>query len=1063
MNLESSLNGHQGEYDICLVSMPYVSLTLPSLALGLLKSILTSAGLKVKVIDANVLFTESIGVRKYHLLAQTLPTHLRAGEWSFSTSAFPHIERDDQTFLGTCTRLVEASSFDMRFRQIESSEQLRNDLLEIREEAELFIDELTQIVLATRAKIVGCTSTFEQHVPSLALLKKLKAEEPNIVTMMGGANCEAEMGLATHRNFHWVDYLVSGEADGIIVDLCNNAISMGTAIPLSLLPKGVLGPVHRKSKVPLTAPRIKFNQLDELPVPDYSDYFGLLENSSLAKYIRPGLPLETSRGCWWGALHHCTFCGLNGNGMGFRSKSPEKVLHEIETLEARHGISRFEVVDNILDMSFFNSLIPALTEDPTRRNLFYEVKANLSRDKILKLKEAGIDWIQPGIENLHTKVLDLMDKGVKGWQNIQLLKWSREFGVRLSWSVLFDFPGEKREWYTEMLEWIPFLEHLQAPAGVIPVRFDRFSVYHTKAAELGLNLLPFSALYHIYGLPREELNDLAYFFVNEGAFDPFGIAGPSRSSKADNPWYQELGQKMYKWRMNFWQAIPPILGMEEKGDALVIIDTRTCSKALRKVLKGLHKALMLACDSAPSASKLPKKLREKYNLEFSQNEFDEALAVLNDLGYILEIDGRYLSLAVRGDIPSLPKIDEFPGGNCINLKEAERVTGKKKPAKKPLRGLVAKDQVAVFKTPFLLDSGHQLPEVEIAYQTYGTLNGDRSNAILVFHTFTKNAHLAGRYHPDDQESGWWDVVVGPGKPLDTNKYFVVCSNVLGGSGGSTAPASINPMTGSPYAMTFPLITIGDMVEAQKLLMDHLHIQKWGGIIGGCFGGDQAMEWLVRYPDNVGSAVILSATPATSPHTIAISTAMRSLICSDANWNGGNYYDGEFPLSGLSNSILAAFPIWMSREAMQHKFGRRRIKEDKNRFTFQTDFQIEKAMHEMGKRAQKDFDANSLLYMSRAVEYFDLPYYYGSLEKAFEHVTCPVLCISYKSDWRYPPDEVGEIHQALINAGKTSDHLIVDHPFGHAAFVYAPDNIAPRIREFWQEFVPEKGVSMLGIV
>lgn len=1048
-------NNGSTKYDVCLVCMPYVRLSVPSLALGLLKAILEVSGLRVKVINANLLFAQRIGLQKFNLISHEMPMALMTGEWSFSTSAFPSIKRNDDKYLETCYNLIYSSKIG--YNNPGDIELLKSDLLELRKDAELFIPDLASMVLDTGAKIVGCTSTFEQHTPSLALLKRLKMENPDIVTMMGGANCESEMGVATHRNFSWVDYVVSGEADGIIVDLCKNILATNNYVPLSLLPNGVFAPALRWAAVTPSPDRIKFNNLDQLPAPDYSDYFISLQQSPFAKFIKAALPLETSRGCWWGALHHCTFCGLNGNGMGFRSKSSEKVLQEIETLELRHNISSFEVVDNILDMAYFNTLLPALADAPKRRNLFFEVKANLSREKILLLKQAGVNWIQPGIESLHSNVLDLMDKGVKGWQNIQLLKWCREYGIRVSWSILFNFPGEKDEWYAEMADWILHLEHLQAPAGLIPLRYDRFSVYHTKASTLGLDLQPYSAMIDVYGLPTTELNQLAYFFVDRGDYDPFGIAGPNHSKKATNQVFLAFTEKIRAWRKNFWLATPPILCMEEKGDTLVIFDTRSCAKQFRNILTGLARAIVLVSDGGCSSTALLKTLQNDFELTPTEDELAKAIAELKDWGYIIEIDGRYLNLAVQGDIPALPNSLSFPGGNLTSLTK-EELNIKEKTGSKKKSIITAKDLKATFKEPLLLDSGAMLPGFSLTYQTYGVLNEERSNAILVFHPFTKNAHLAGRYKETDTEAGWWDKLVGPGKPLDTSRYYIICSNVLGGSGGSTGPSSINPATLTPYAMNFPIITIGDMVNAQKRLMDLIGIEKWGGIIGGCFGGEQALEWLARYPEAVKSAVIISTTPSTSAHTVALSKVMRNLICCDPQWNKGNYYGKTFPINGLTQSILSAFPIWMSKEAMNIRFGRKRIVDDKSLFTFEPDFEVEKFMIDMGEKVQKEFDPNSMLYLSKAAEYFDLPYYYGSLEGAFERVSCPALFISYKSDWRYPPHEVDHLHAALIKLGKESEHLVIDHPFGHGAFVFDPADFATQLIHFLQKNIPQIAVQ-----
>jgi magnesium-protoporphyrin IX monomethyl ester (oxidative) cyclase len=283
------------------------------------------------------------------------------------------------------------------------------------------------------------------------------------------------MGEATHRCFPWVDYVASGEADGLVTTLCRLALSHGREVQPANLPRGVLGPCHRAGEGAgdVGSPRLLralYRDLDSLPHPEFGDYFDELASSTLRRHVLPALPLETSRGCWWGASHQCTFCGLNGSSMTFRSKSPERVLAELHYLEERYGIRKFEVVDNILDMRYFKTLLPSLAAEGRKRAFFYEVKANLTRQQVEALVSAGITWVQPGIESLHTEVLRLMDKGIRGWQNVQLLKWSRELGMRLSWGLLCGFPGERDENYVQMAQWMPLLEHLPPPSGLYPLR-----------------------------------------------------------------------------------------------------------------------------------------------------------------------------------------------------------------------------------------------------------------------------------------------------------------------------------------------------------------------------------------------------------------------------------------------------------------------------------------------------------------------------------------------------------------------------------------------------------------
>ncbi|HEX4790925.1 MAG TPA: RiPP maturation radical SAM C-methyltransferase, partial [Actinospica sp.] len=511
-----------GVPDVCFVSMPYVEIQRPSLALSLLQSILARDGISSRVVHASMWFAEKVGANTYATAMTTPPTFL-AGEWSFAAAAFPGRPDQDEEYL----RLFAEGLADP-FVGVTDTDRRVELLRELRTAADEFVGEAARRVLDTGARVVGCTSTFEQHTPSLALLRRIHELDPDVITMMGGANCETVMGEATHRLFPWVDYVVSGEADGIISDLCRRVLKQGRDIETADLPPGVLGPRHRRQLAILggkRVPRALFGDLDSLPAPSYADYFETLEQSPLRDRIVPGLPLETSRGCWWGAKHQCTFCGLNGSSLGYRSKSAERVLEEVETLWDRHGISGFEVVDNILDMRYFQTLLPRLAEDRKPWRFFYEVKANLSHDQLELLVRSGVKWVQPGIESLHSEVLRLMDKGVAGWQNIQLLKWCKELGMRLSWSLLWGFPGEKDDYYLEMARWIPLLEHLQAPFGLNPLAYHRYSVYHAQAEELGLTLFPVAAMSYVYPVRESDLNDLAYFFTlaaDRARLDPMG-------------------------------------------------------------------------------------------------------------------------------------------------------------------------------------------------------------------------------------------------------------------------------------------------------------------------------------------------------------------------------------------------------------------------------------------------------------------------------------------------------------------------------------------------------------
>ncbi|HXL89351.1 MAG TPA: RiPP maturation radical SAM C-methyltransferase [Streptosporangiaceae bacterium] len=645
--------------DVCLVSMPYAMLRRPSMALGLLQGILHRDGIPTVAAHANIWFAEKVGPARYDLTSRAPTTYLM-GEWTFAAAAFPGSPNRDERYL---SMLSEESGKGGRYAA--ARQALAKEARWLRAAATRFVDEAAQRVLATGARVVGCTSTFEQHVASLALLRRIRELDPGVITMLGGANCETVMGEATHRCFPWVDYVVSGEADGLITDLCRLALTAGRDASATELPAGVLGPCHRAGEPSALSPanlrRALFRDLDSLPTPEFDDYFTALAESSLRTFGAPGLPLETSRGCWWGEKHHCTFCGLNGSSMAYRSKSPERVLTEIRQLEDRYGISDFEVVDNILDMRYFKTLLPELAADGRRRRLFYEVKANLTRQQLELMAHAGICWVQPGIESLHSAVLGLMDKGVQGWRNIQLLKWSGELGIRLTWSVLWGFPDERDEYYQQMARWLPLLEHLQAPVAITRLRYDRYSVYEERARRGGMILFPIAAMSYVYPLPDRDLSQLTYFFTTDP--DPDHLDSPGRDMDRIGPGVKATYGAVRHWREAFGSASRPVLSMTDRGHELDIVDTRACASASRIRLRGVPRAVILACRAAPQADRLAAGEGLDHGLRASPGEVEDAVAELIAARLILPIDGRLVSLPLTGRTPPLSGESDFPGGN----------------------------------------------------------------------------------------------------------------------------------------------------------------------------------------------------------------------------------------------------------------------------------------------------------------------------------------------------------------------------------------------------------------
>ena len=366
-------------------------------------------------------------------------------------------------------------------------------------------------------------------------------------------------------------------------------------------------------------------------------------------------------------------------------------------------------------------------------------------------------------------------------------------------------------------------------------------------------------------------------------------------------------------------------------------------------------------------------------------------------------------------------------------------------------GLVEKKQYTFAEPPdeMPLESGSRLGSITIAYETCGRLNPDRTNVILVLHALTGDSHMAGVYKKDDPKPGWWDIMIGPGKGIDTEKYFVICSNVIGGCMGSTGPGSVNPKTGKPYGIDFPGITMGDMVKAQKALMDHLGIEKILSVIGGSLGGMQVLEWCVRYPGMVTSAIPLATTTKHSALAIAFNEVARQAIMTDPNWNNGNYYSGKKPDLGLAVARMIGHITYLSDESMRQKFGRRLQDKSDFSYDFGADFQVESYLRYQGTKFVERFDANSFLYITKASDYFDLERQYGngSLVKAFEGAVAKFLVVSFTSDWLYPTYQSKTMVTAMKKNGIDVSFCEIEAECGHDAFLLPNDRLTGLIRGF----------------
>lgn len=335
-----------------------------------------------------------------------------------------------------------------------------------------------------------------------------------------------------------------------------------------------------------------------------------------------------------------------------------------------------------------------------------------------------------------------------------------------------------------------------------------------------------------------------------------------------------------------------------------------------------------------------------------------------------------------------------------------------------------------------LDCGATLSPVEVAYETYGALNAAKSNAILICHALTGDAHAAGISHDGagGGKPGWWDNMIGPGKAFDTDKYFVIASNVLGGCQGSTGPGSTDPATGRPYAMSFPVITIGDMVRLQKMLVESLGIERLLTVSGGSMGGMQTLEWAASYPDIVISAIPIASTARHSAQQIAFNEVGRQAIMSDLDWNNGDYYDARPPARGLSVARMVGHITYMSDESMREKFGRRLRNKDKFGFDFSVDFEVESYLRYRGSQFVNRFDANSYLFITKAMDYFDLSDGSDSLAGAFSRGDTRFLAITFTSDWLYPSYQLLDVVKALRSMNRDVAYCDLPSNYGHDAFL-----------------------------
>ena len=604
--------------DALLINMPASSIR-PPLGISLLKARLAQSGLQASVYNANLSFARHIGIRLYHYIAEIAPTEVLLGDWLFSENT----QSDD----------ADASYLQYireRFPD-EVPQAVISHLQDAKAKVPAFLDEALEVALSVGSPLFGFTSSFAQTMASSALAKRIRSARPDCIIALGGANCESTMGLALHQSFPVFDLVFCGEAD-VSFPAAVSRLKEGAR------PTGIRGMVWRtpdgsSDYADLTPDRVK--HLDDLPFPDYDDFFAQYRTLDPGSRIA-GIPMETSRGCWWGEKHHCTFCGLNGMSMQYRTKSAERALAEIDYLSERYGADDIQMVDNILDMGYTTTLLPALASRDEKLSLFYETKSNLTAEHLALFSSAGIAAIQVGIENLDSRILQLMKKGLTGIRAIEVLKHCRELGIWPHWNILYGFPGEPESAYDDMAEMVAALTHLDPPNVCMRLRLDRFSPLFTSnrmslpllnsAPRDLINIRPMPAYSMTFGLPASALDDIAYYFDFDYA--------DGRSPKA---YTEKLRKAVSEWQSS---AVGD-LTYEDNGNLTRVADTRNGGWKIH-LLSGIERDLYLRCRRATSL----KRATEELPALISTTDVADLFAKWIDDRIMIALDGRYLSLAV---------------------------------------------------------------------------------------------------------------------------------------------------------------------------------------------------------------------------------------------------------------------------------------------------------------------------------------------------------------------------------------------------------------------------------
>ena len=624
----------ENQIDVMLICMPFDHLYRPSLHLSLMKAGLNNNGITAEVRYENLGFAKRIGAVLYILMANEDSRRLSlVGDWLFSSALFSENANQD--------------SFVNEILRPNYPEEFVQQTLKAKEEVQPFLQDCANLIIKRAPRVLAFSTLADQitrhTMSSLSLSKLVKQRLPEIFTVIGGPNWDERMAVESIKQFPFLDAVIAGEMDQILPKLVQRVIHSENT-------SGLPGVYTQNLLPPMIKQTPPVQNLNTLPFPSYDDYFDQLKSAHLDHYDPPRIVFETSRGCWWGQKNQCTFCGLNGNSIVYRSKSPERSLRELIHLAEKHPGVSISAADWILDMKFFKNFLIELSQHQLKLDLFYEVKSNLNKQQLRLLRDAGVRTIQPGIESFSTRILQLISKGCSGLQNIQTLKWCKEFGIETSWLMLFGFPDEPPEEYAKITKWIPLITHLDPPAYCGPFHLDRFSPYYDNPDRYGIrNLKPLPAYQFIFPFDNQSISNLAAFFIYDG-----------EKTMKTLSYTNDLLSEIHKWEDPSQQSD---LFSVLQQDQLLIWDLRSRHETKLTILHGLEKTLYEFCDSIQTLTELRKQC-EELGWSLKEDEVTEKLQPIIDRGLMIEDGDSYLSLALSSE-------EYVPRKSSLNLLLAE--------------------------------------------------------------------------------------------------------------------------------------------------------------------------------------------------------------------------------------------------------------------------------------------------------------------------------------------------------------------------------------------------------